>query len=125
MTIFAWLHTLLLMCVFTGWTGFHPPWRGVARHDRSAHHERHADHRGRSKVVVAAHEDGHGSLKVRSRGGHTHVQLGSGRHGLEVWTDEGGQTRVDLGGALKVETDEHGGSKVRLGDLAVDTDGSD
>ena len=85
----------------------------------------HATPRGHANVIVAAHDDGHGALKVRSRDGRTHVKLGAGRHGLEVWTDEGGTARVDLGGALKVETDEKGGSQVRLGDLAVDTSGSD
>lgn len=114
MTIITYGLTLALTCVLSGLVGFHPPWR--------SHHARH-EHR--AKVVVAAHEDGHGTLKVRTRNGATHVKLGAGRHGLEVWTDEGGKTRVDLGGALKVETDERGGSKVRLGDLAVDTDGSD
>jgi hypothetical protein len=128
-TIFAWLHTLLLMAVLTGGAGFHPPWRGHharhVRHEQREHrdHRHHRDHR--AKVVVAAHEDGHETLKVRTHKGATHVKLGAGRHGLEVWTDEGGKTRVDLGDALNVETDERGGSKVRLGDLAVDTDGSD
>jgi len=32
---------------------------------------------------------------------------------------------VVLGDALKVETDDQGGSRVRLGDLVVDSDGSD
>ena len=115
MTIFTLLHALLLSCVFSGIWGFQPPWRG--------HHHARREHP--AKVVVAAHEHGHGALKVHTRGGRTHVKLGSDRHGLEVWTDEGGKTRVDLGGALKVETDERGGSKVRMGDLVVDTDGSD
>jgi hypothetical protein len=124
-TIITLALSMLLTGVLTGWTGFHPTWYGHAHRDRGAHHERHARHEGRSKVMVAAHEDGHGTLKVRTHRGQTHVKLGAGRHGLEVWTDEGGKARVDLGGALKVETDEKGGSKVRLGDLAVDTAGSD
>lgn len=125
MTIFTWLHTLLLMAVLSGGTGFRPPWRHLARHDHSARHERHAAHRHHANVVVAAHDDGQGALKVRSHDGRTHVKLGAGRHGLEVRTDEGGRTRVDLGGALQVETDEKGGSNVRLGDLAIEADGSD
>jgi hypothetical protein len=110
----ALIQAIFITCLIGGW------WRGDSRHDRCAHHDHHP-----AKVVVAAHDDGHGRLKVRSRNGHTHVKLGSHRHGVEVWTDEGGRTRVDLGDALKVETDEQGGSKVRLGDLVVDTDGSD
>jgi hypothetical protein len=113
-TIFAWLHTLLVMAVVTGGTGFHPPWH--------RHHTRH-DHP--AKVVVAAHEDGHGAFQVSTRNGVSHVKLGHGRHGLEVWSDDSGRSRVTLGDALKVESDDRGGSTVRLGDLVVDSDGSD
>ena len=123
MTIFTFLYSLLLTGVLTGWTGFHPTWlNGWGRHERAVQHERHERHHGRTKVVVAANEHGHGSLQVRSRHGATHVTLGHGRHGLEVWTEEGGKTRVDMGGALKVETDEQGGRKVRVGDLVVNSD---
>jgi hypothetical protein len=122
-TIITYLCSLLLTGVLTGWTGFHPTWlHGWTRHEPTVHHERHERHHGRTKVVVATNEHGHGTLQVRSRHGATHVRLGSGHHGLEVWTDEGGKNRVDLGGALKVETDEQGGSKVRVGDLVVNSD---
>lgn len=120
MTVITLLCTLLLTGVLTGWTGLHPIWLGGwSRHERCVHHERH---HGRAKVVVTAHEDGRGTVRVRSHKGVAHVRLGSGRHGLEVWSEEGGKSRVDLGGALEVETDEKGGSKVRLGDLVVDSD---
>ncbi len=123
MTIITYLCALLLTGVLTGWTGLHPTWLpGRTHHERVVKHEHQGRHHGRTKVVVAANEDGHGTVKVRSRHGATHVRLGAGRHGLEVWADEGGKTRVDLGGALKVETDEQGGSKVRMGDLVVDSD---
>ncbi len=123
MTIITYLLSLLLTGVLTSWTGFHPTWHGRwTRPEHSVKHERHERHHGRTKVVVAANDDGQGSLKVRSRHGATHVTLGHGRHGLEVWTDEGGKTRVDLGDALKVETDEQGASQVRLGDLVVNSD---
>ena len=120
MTILTYVHMVLLSCVLSGLVGFTPPWR--SHHAHHAHHGHHGHH---AKVVHAAAEDGSDTLKVRTRRGATHVKLGAGRHGLEVWSDERGNTRVDLGGAMKVRTDEHGASQVRMGRLAVDTDGSD
>ena len=77
------------------------------------------------KLLRAVAEDQGGMLRVSSRHGHSHVKLGSGSHGLEVWSDERGNSRVKLGDAMRVTTDEQGRSQVRLDGLSVDSDGSD
>jgi hypothetical protein len=112
-SLVALIQAIFISCLIGAW------WRGDAGRDRHARHERHP-----AKVVVAAPDDD-GRVVVRSRHGHSHVKLGSRRHGLEVWSDDKGGSKVRLGGALHVETDEKGGSKVRLGDLVVESDGSD
>jgi hypothetical protein len=75
--------TALLTFCLSGLLG--PPLHGCAT-------RAHRDRPPRVVVATAGDDD---ALRVCTRHGHTHVRLGGSRHGLEVTSDERGNTRVD------------------------------
>jgi hypothetical protein len=100
---------LLVGRCFFGWGA--PP---LSSCGPASHLRRHVVER------TVARDDG--AIRVRSRGGVSHVRLGSGRHGLDVYSDETGRSHVRLGDSMRVETDEHGGSHVHMGGVDIDSD---